>query len=427
MKFLSRLCFYTYATLTTLIAPFGVAYLAYKKRKDPPYGSRIFELLGFYDQGFKSCIWFHTVSVGEIIAATPVIRAFIQRHPKLSIVVTTTTTTGAKEALKIDGITHVYAPLDSPGAVKRFLKCFNPTHLFIMETELWPNLLYQSHKYGVKTCVFNARMPEKTCQSYEKYKNLSKDILADSLDFVISQSKSDGARFERFGVPKNKILIASSLKYDLHPKEELFAKARKIKKTFKGKVIAAISTHEGEEDLILEKFYALKTVYTDLILVLVPRHLAGIDRAIRYLDQVNARYQLRTTTAWDLSNFTGEVFLGNTIGEIEFYLGLSDIVFMGGSLVDVGGHNPLEAAYFSLPIITGPYYYNFDEQYNNLIEQRGAYMAKDHIRLFNILQMFLEDEELMLNTGIQAMDVQMAGRGALEKTLDFLETCLKAK
>lgn len=425
MQLSSRLVLGTYASLTALIAPMGAAFLAYKKRKDPPYGARIFELLGFYDQGFKSCIWFHTVSVGEIIAATPVIRAFIQRHPKLSIVVTTTTTTAATEANKIPGITHVYAPLDSPCAVRRFLKRFNPSNLFIMETELWPNLLVLSHKYGVKTCVFNARMPEKTCQSYEKYKTLSKEILADNLDYVISQSKTDAARFERFGVAKERIKIASSLKYDLHPKDDLFAKARKIKQGLNGRVLAAISTHEGEEDLLLETFYTLKNVYPDLKLVLVPRHLAGVDRAISYLERVSADYRLRTNTPWDLSNFTSDVFLGNTIGEIEFYLGLSDIVFMGGSLVDIGGHNPLEAAYFSLPIITGPYYYNFQEQYDSLIEQRGAYVANDHRRLFTVARMFLDNEELLMTTGIQAMDVQMAGRGALEKTLDFLEECLK--
>lgn len=426
MRFTSRLCFYLYAVLTSLLAPLGLAYLAHKKRRDPPYGSRACELLGHYKQGFNQCIWFHTVSVGEAIAARPVIQNFVRIHPELTVVVTTTTTTGAREVAKIDGITHVFAPLDSPIGVKRFLKSFHPTHLFIMETELWPCLLNCTHNFGTKIVVFNARMPEKTCLSYEKHLKLVQDLISHNLDMVICQTKDDAERFKRIGVPQERVVISNSLKYDLHPNEALFKKARAIKqaKWPKDIVLGAISTHDGEEELLIETFYNLRSERPNLRLVLVPRHQSGVEITEYFLKGIDGKYQLRTETEPDLSNFDAEILLGNTMGEIEFYLGLCDMVFMGGSFVDVGGHNPLEPAYFSLPIITGPYYYNFKEQYDLLIDKQGAYLANDHKRLFTLCEMFFNNQMLMMEAGLRALDVQQAGRGALERTLNFLEISL---
>lgn len=426
MHLKSRLCFYLYALLTGLIAPLGLLYLCYKKRRDPPYGSRAKELLGYYKYRFNQCIWFHTVSVGEVIAARRVIQEFVRQHPKLNVIVTTTTTTGGAEAEKIDGITHVYAPLDSPFAVRRFLKRFHPTHLFIMETELWPCMLNIAHYYGTKVVVFNARMPEQTCVKYEKHLQMVKEIISANLDMVICQTQQDADRFERIGVQSPKLFISNSLKYDLHPNEALFKKARLIKQErFADKLIlGAISTHEGEETLLIETFYNLLSEQTNLRLVIVPRHKSGVERAKEFLDRINGKYQLRTEISSNLEDLRTEVFIGNTMGEIEFYLGLCDMVFMGGSFVDVGGHNPLEPAYFSLPIITGPFYYNFQEQYDLMIEKQGAYLANDHKRLFTLCEMFFKDKYQMAESGLRALDVQQAGKGALEKTLAYLDLSL---
>lgn len=426
MHLKSRLCFYLYAFLTTLFAPLGLAFLCYKKRRDPPYGSRAWELLGHYSQNLDSCVWFHTVSVGEAIAARPVINSFVRRHPKLNVLVTTTTTTGAREVQKIDGVTHVFAPLDSPVAVKRFLRRFKPTHLFIMETELWPCMLNYTHKFGTKIVVFNARMPEKTCLSYEKHLPLVQDLIASNLDLVICQTKEDADRFKRIGVPENQVVISNSLKYDLHPNEALFKKARKIRqeKWPDEIVVGAISTHDGEEELLMETFYNLRSEYPKLRLILVPRHQSGVELSENFLEGIGGNYRMRTNADPELKDFDSEILLGNTMGEIEFYLGLCDLVFMGGSLVDIGGHNPLEPAYFSLPIITGPYYYNFKEQYEILIDKQGAYLANDHRRLFTLCEMFFKDPVQIMEAGLRALDVQQAGRGALERTLKYLEQTL---
>ena len=426
MSLKSRLFWWLYGIITTIIAPLGMLFLMYKKRRDPPYGKRACELLGHYHIGFRNCIWFHTVSVGEAVAARPLINAFVRRHPKLSVVVTTTTTTGAREILKIEGITHIFAPLDSPLAVKSFLKNFNPSALFIMETELWPSLLNVTHAHGTKICVINARMPEKTCHKYEAKGTLTRDLIANNLDCVICQTQHDADRFARIGVAKEKLFVSGSLKYDLSPNEPLYRQARALRMPHQEAfVIGAISTHDGEETLIIETFFSLKESFPNLRLVLVPRHQTGVAKAEIFLQDIQGSYALKTNLSPDLHDFTQDVMLGNTMGEIELYLGLSDIVIMGGSFIDIGGHNPLEPAYFSIPIITGPYYYNFEDQFDTLIENGAAFVANDHRRLFSVIKMFLDDRDLMVATGMRAFDIQQSGRGATKKTLNIMESCLR--
>lgn len=428
MRCKSRLFFLLYCLLTTLIAPLGLLFLLYKKRRDPPYGKRACELMGHYQLSFKHCIWFHTVSVGEAIAARPLIQAFVHRHPKLTVIVTTTTTTGAREISKIAGITHVFAPLDSPIAVYGFLKSFKPSHLFIMETELWPCMLNLARGCGTKVCVFNARMPESTCQKYLKHRTLVADIIASPLTQVICQTKDDADRFCRIGVPEQRVKVSGSLKYDLQPNEKLFAQARQIKKSLGDyRFLGAISTHDQEEAMLIEDYYSLKAVYPNLRLILVPRHQSGVAHSEAFLNSVQGSYGLRTVLQRDLSDFTQDVLIGNTMGEIEFYLGLCDLVFMGGSFVEVGGHNPLEPAYFSLPIITGPHYFNFAEQYERLIERGGAYVANDSQRFFTVCEIFFENPEKLSETGMNAFEVQQEGRGAQQRTLDYLEETLRAR
>lgn len=427
MQILSFIVLLIYKLITLIIAPLGMAFLCYKKRRDPPYGKRKWELLGFVPFSFKRSIWFHTVSVGEVIAARPLIELFVKRHPNLNVIVTTTTTTGALEAQKIKGITHIFAPLDSPLSLRLFTNKVKPSHLFIMETELWPNMLDICYKHHVNICVFNARMPEKTCQKYLKIKGLVYHLIAKKIHIVIAQSQDDAMRFERIGIAKENIFVANSLKYDLIPNEEIFKESYAFRRqvTPNDFVIGAISTHDGEEEQILEVFYSLLDNYENLKLVLVPRHKSGVKRAVDFLNEVEGEYTLRSSVTNLNTLWQHNVIIGDSIGEIELYLGLCNIVFMGGSLIDIGGHNPLEPAYFALPILTGPYYYNFQSQYDDLIDKRAAYLANDAKRLYVLLDKFIKDKELCVKTGLRALDVQEQGRGAIKKTLELFEVNLK--
>ena len=430
-RMLRRACgmpvYMLYAMAALFLAPLGLLYLVYIKRRDVSYGlSGVRQLLGSYPDSCQGSVVFHTVSVGEVIAARPLIQKFIEEHPAEDIIVTTTTTTGAAEALKIEGARHFFAPLDSPLAVRGFLRAFRPRALFIMETELWPNLLRMSHSRGVKISVFNARMPEKTCRKYLICRSATEYCISSCLDLVLCQSDSDRERFVRIGVEPERCRVTHSLKYDLRPSEELFARARELKKSLQlSPCLGAISTHDGEEAMVLETYMTLREKLGELKLVLVPRHQSSNALAMRFLRERGIPYSLKTDLERDLSDFRTDILIGNTIGEIEFYLGLCDLVFMGGSLVDVGGHNPLEPAYFSLPIISGPYYYNFQDLYDSLIAKKGAFLAQDHLRLYSVVVGLLQDRRLT-QYGMNAMDVQQQGRGALTDTLARLHELLSA-
>ena len=189
---------------------------------------------------------------------------------------------------------------------------------------------------------------------------------------------------------------------------------------FKGKVFGAISTHEGEEEIVINSFIEAKKHLSNLKLVLVPRHQTTVSKACALLTSNQITFKKKSELK-DLCDFSADVLIGDTMGEIELYLGLCDLVFMGGSFVNVGGHNPLEPAYFSLPILTGPDYHNFQEQFDKLIDANGAYLAYDPKELTRLIVKLLEDQELLEKTGIKALDIQQQGRGALKRTLSNME------
>ncbi len=427
MKIESALTLLTYRGLTTLVAPLGAMFIAYKKRRDAPYGKRIFELLGFYKETASNCIWFHGASVGEINALKPLVTEYVTTHLGCEVVVTTMTTTGAQaaESLKKLGVKVVFSPLDSPLAVNGFLNSFNPKLLVIIDTELWPNMLSLTHKRGCKIAIVNARMQEKNCQSYLKHQTIVKDLIASNLDKVMCISHSDLMRFEKIGVNKSNLLLIGNIKYDLKPRENLFNEARAIKTNLLGdKVLGAISIHDGEEKTVIDAYLKAKEQVKDLKLVFVPRHMTTAQLARDYLESLKVSY-VRKSTLKDLNTFKGDILIGDTLGEIETYFGLCDLVFMGGSFVDIGGHNPLEPGFFSLPIITGPDYHNFKEQFDKLIETGGAYQADDEELFARYIVKLITDKELLKKTGIKALDLQQQGRGAVQRAIAQMDLLLK--
>ena len=424
MHFSSRIALFIYKTLTTLAAPLGAGYLAYKKRKDPPYGRRIFELLGCHSDSFDSCIWFHGASVGEINAIKPLVAEFKKQHPNENIVLTTMTTTGLNAAKSLKGIKVVFSPLDSPLSVTGFLRSFNPKAQIIIDTELWPNMLGLTKKHGCKIAIVNARMQEKNCKNYLKHKVLVEDLISENLSKVMCITESDKNRFIKIGVPKQNVMVTGNIKYDLKPREYMFNDSKKIKDQLLGNsVFGAISIHDGEEHTVIDAYLKAKETIKDLKLIIVPRHQSSGTLSCEYLEKRGGTY-VRKSALRSLSDFNGDVLVGDTIGEIETYFGLCDLVLMGGSFTNIGGHNPLEPAFFSLPVLTGPDYHNFTEQFDKLIEHGGAYLAEDSNKLAKYIIKLISDRELLKKTGIKALDIQQQGRGALNKTLEQLNKLL---
>ena len=426
MHFSSKIVFFLYKFLTLILAPVGVAFLCYKKRLDPPYGKRVFELLGFYPYKLKNCIWFHAASVGEINSLKPLILKFQKVNPNKTILITTMTTTGGIAASNIPNVHTFFMPLDSPCVIKRFFNNFKPKFLFIVDTELWPNMLQGALKNKCKVIIVNGRMQEKNCQKYLKFKNLVKDIIATPLYKVICISKEDAQRFERIGIDTNKIKVAGNIKYDLNLNFEPFHKGRKIKATFNGMVLCCASTHDGEESICLEVFKALKTKIPSLKLVAVPRHKTGVYLFEKKLSNQNLSYIKKSQIKNSLEYQNNEIILGDTMGEMSFYFGLSDLVFMGGSFVPIGGHNPLEPAYFSMPTITGPDYHNFKDQFKMLITQEGAFEVQNQSEFITKSLELLRSPDKIKLSGEHALEILNLGRGSTDKILKEIAEDLSA-
>ncbi|MCR5536416.1 MAG: hypothetical protein K6F05_03280 [Succinivibrio sp.] len=413
-----------YQLTTSLIAPLGACFLAYKRRRDPPYGSRFCELLGHYRLRLEHCVWFHAASMGEVNSLKPLLRKFMLQHPQEQVVLSTLTTTGNEAAEALKGLNVVYAPLDAPWCIQGFFRALKPKALFIVDTELWPNLLHACVRHHCPVTIINARMREQNCVKYERLLWLSKPLLAEPLGRVLCVSDDDAQRFERIGVSADRLEVTGNLKYDLTPNEQLFKDSKAYKDArHLSPVLGVISSHEGEEELLLESYFTIRQQVPRLSLVLVPRHKSGVENAQKFLNSVDEEYTLRDNKQQPL-DFSGGILLGATMGEIERYFGLCDLVFMGGSFVRVGGHNPLEPAYYSLPCITGPYYHNFQEAFDRLIEAGGAFLANDHKRLVTLTLMLLQDQEKLFNAGISAFEIQQEGRGALKNTLNYISLIL---
>ena len=426
MRIKSFLILLVYKTITLFLAPLAVIFISYKRRKDPKYGFRILELIGIYfGKGYKKSVWFHAASFGEVNALKPFIVEFNKQHPEQNIVLTTMTTTGAQAGSSLRDVNLRYVPLDSSLGLRAFFCKFHPQLLIIIDTELWPNMIDIAHSKNCPVIIINARMQEKNCNAYLKHEDLVKDLIGKRLSKVLCVAYSDKERFEKIGVNPHNIAVTGNLKYDLVPREGLYKNAKCIKEKILGnRVFGAISIHEGEEITILNAFLKAKLSRSKIKMVIVPRHLAIVKNITSFLDKNNCSYS-RKSELLNISDFSAEVLIGDTIGEIESYLGLCDVVFMGGSFISTGGHNPLEPAFFSLPLITGPDYHNFAELFDKLIECGGCFLATDEYSLTKIMLKLLFDNELKISTGVKALDIQQQGRGAIQRSMNYINDFLK--
>ncbi|EJG0104612.1 lipid IV(A) 3-deoxy-D-manno-octulosonic acid transferase, partial [Vibrio parahaemolyticus] len=359
-----------YTALLALASPFLLLGLYKSKPNKPKFGGRWKEHFGITPQlkTHQRPIWIHAVSVGESIAATPLIKELKQQYPEQPIVVTTTTSTGAEQIAKLgDLVEHRYMPIDFGFAVKSFLKAIQPEKMLIIETELWPNTLNVVKQANVPITVVNARLSEKSCKNYAKVQWLFNQ-LHPCLTQVLCQTDSDAERFERLGVNKEKLSVTGSIKFDIQISDHVKQQSKALRAQL-GKdrpVWIAASTHKGEDEQILEAHKQILESHPNALLILVPRHPERFDDVFALCKKQGFETVRRTENQPEEN--TTQIYLGDTMGEMLVLIGAADICFMGGSLVGdkVGGHNVLEPAALGVPVITGPSYYNFTEIVNLL-------------------------------------------------------------
>jgi len=364
------------------------------------------------------------VSVGEVNASMPLLRRLIAEYPNIEILVTTTTPTGSKLLLERLGgtVKHQYLPVDLPLCIKPFLDHWQPKALILLETEIWPNLINLCKQKGIKTALVNARLSEKSKSNYLKYNSLIKESV-DSLDLILAQYESDRLRFNEISQIK-KIDICGNLKFDQDIPSELNEISLNIRKdwSINGKVrptLIASSTHEGEEDIVLDAFEKILKVRPESLLILVPRHLERFERVKGILQESKIPFVSRSMRE-DVSKDT-KILLGDTIGELNFLYSLADVAFIGGSLIDHGGQNLLEPSAQSLALLSGPSLRNFSDISEQLIQNNALAVVHDAEELCNRYLFLIEDESTCNAIGAKAYEVFMKNRGALDAILNKLK------
>lgn len=411
-----------YNILFTLVLPIIVLRLLWRAVKAPAYARRWGERFGAprlsaQQQALKGkWLWLHAVSVGETLAAAPLVRKLLADHPDLPIVMTTMTPTGSErvQALFGDAICHVYAPYDHPWIVNRFLRRFQPHTVVIMETELWPNIIHCSKARGARVIVANARLSEKSFRGYVKFAKLGKPMLQ-AIDCIAAQAEPDAARFERLGVPRERLTITGSIKFEIDLPDDLAQKRDAMKALFAGTrpVLIAASTREGEEEHVLQAFKQCLQSLPDLLLILVPRHPERFKAVARLCEQ-NGLALVRRSEHREVAEQT-QVFLGDSMGEMLTYFSVSDVAFVGGSLVNTGCHNVLEPAALGLPVIVGPSQFNFQSICEQLESAGALKTVPDANGLAQAVLQVFADDSLRHTMGTAGRQLVEDNRGALQR------------
>lgn len=359
---------YLYTFLLLLFSPVLLFTLYKKKEGKPTFGPRWKEHFGITPKlknSNKPPIWIHAVSVGETLAVIPLIQEMKRKDPTLNILITTTTSTGAQQAEKISDIAeHRYMPIDLPFAINNFIKTINPQQLLIMETELWPNVLHHTAKKSIPITVINARLSERSKQRYQKVP-LIRELLFKNITRILCQTESDRTRFIELGVKPDNVHTVGNLKFDITIPKDVYQKGQTLREQL-GKdrpVWIAASTHDNEEQQILEVHREILTTLPNALLIIVPRHPERFSKIYDLSIENGFKTEKRTSYQPTHDLNTCQVYLADTMGEMLILIEAADICFMGGSLIGnkVGGHNVLEPAVLNKAIMIGPSYYNFKE------------------------------------------------------------------
>ncbi|MBS9877613.1 lipid IV(A) 3-deoxy-D-manno-octulosonic acid transferase [Vibrio alginolyticus] len=414
-----------YTLLLALASPLLLFGLYKSKPNKPKFGSRWKEHFGITPK-LKSNdkpIWIHAVSVGESIAATPLIKALKEQNPEQSILVTTTTSTGAEQIAKLgDLIEHRYMPIDFGFAIKGFLKAVQPKQMLIIETELWPNTLNEVHKAGIPISVVNARLSEKSCSNYAKVQPLF-NVMLPCLTQVLCQTDSDAERFERLGVEKKKLSVTGSIKFDIQISEQVKQQGQQLRAQLGDDrpIWIGASTHKGEDEQVLDAHRQVLKSHPNALLVLVPRHPERFDDVFTLCQQQGFNTVRRTSThAVDTNT---QVYLGDTMGEMLTLMGAADICFMGGSLIGdkVGGHNILEPAALGIPVVSGSTYYNFTEIVKAMDHQEAIMLIENSQQLSLFITSLLRDDNHRFALSKKTTAFVAGNAGALNRTLKGIE------
>jgi 3-deoxy-D-manno-octulosonic-acid transferase len=414
-----------YNLLTYLLLIPYAFYWLFKGIGNRTYLDRLGQRFGFGFPSVDKSIWIHAVSVGEVQAAVPLIRALIKRLPGQNIVVTTVTPTGAARVKAIfgDSVTHCYIPFEFPHAIRSFFAAVDPRAAMIMETEIWPNLYRGCGLRQIPLILVSARISPNSIPGYRRLLPLIRETLSHGI-IIAAQTQADADRFLELGANAARTRLTGNIKFDVEPEPNIADQGQQMRSSLFGNrpVWIAASTHDGEEQQVLEAHRSLLEKHPALLLLLVPRHPERFNAVRELIERwgfgVVSRTERRPCDA------SSEVFLVDTMGEVPLFFAASDVAFVGGSLVPIGGHNLLEPAAQGLPIIIGPHLFNAQEIAESFINLGACRMVADSIELAATVSDLIEHPDVAGSIGRKGFEVLEQNRGSLQRLLVLLEPLL---
>jgi len=367
-------------------------------------------------------IWVHAVSVGEVEACRPLVKALQLEYPEHKLLITTMTPTGSARVklLFSDSVAHCYLPYDYPFAIRRFLNQVKPQFGIIMETEIWPNLLYSCHQYDIPLLLANARMSERSAKGYARFPNFTKSIL-ENLSLIASQGQDDKKRFQQLGAMSKKVHVIGNLKYEINLPASIKEQASAMRNVWDTNrpVLVAASTHEREEEMLLHAARQIRAHFNDLLLIIVPRHPERFDR-VAALAQKSGVKTLRRSEHRPCPSDT-QVLIVDTMGELPLFYAASDIAFVGGSLVPHGGHNILEPAILGRAVITGPHFFNFNDITKQFLAANAAVQVNDTKELADTVITLLQNSQQRAQMGEAGLKLIANSQGASTRLVNLIK------
>jgi 3-deoxy-D-manno-octulosonic-acid transferase len=412
-----------YTVIMYLLIPLILYRLAVRGLRYREYFGRWRERFGFFpDPHIRESIWIHAVSMGEVNAALPLIDALMQRHQHTPFVITTVTPTGSERVRRVygDRVFNVYLPYDLPASIRRFLKRVRPRVSVVMETEIWPNLFLECAARDIPVILANARLSEKSFRGYGPVRPLAKQAVA-SVRYIAAQSVTDAGRLRELGAEPDRLGVVGNLKYDMSVPSDLAEQAHAMRQTWGAQrpVWIAASTHEGEELPVLKAHTEVLRQFPDALLLIAPRHperFKPVAFACR-----NFGFVTRTRSEDGTASIDTQCFVVDTLGELLRFYATTDVAFVGGSLVPIGGHNILEPAALAVPVVVGPKTFNFADITASLLDSGAAVQIDDGEALGSVVIKLLADPELRLRTGRAAKKAFEREQGGVIRTVAIVD------
>jgi 3-deoxy-D-manno-octulosonic-acid transferase len=407
-----------------LLLPSVLCRLWLRGLNNPAYRDRWRERLGIYGRAIRTeqPIWVHAVSVGEVSAAAPLIRALRTRFPSAPVLVSTTTPTGYDTVTRQFGETvhHVYFPYDLPWVVRRFLDHFRPRMLLLMETELWPNVIHECGLRGTPVVLVNARMSERSAQRYARLRGLTAGMLR-GLTRIAAQTAGDAQRLRNLGAPAARIEVTGSLKFDIHLPASVLEEGAAIRRELgiNRPIVMAGSTRPDEEEALCAVLHDLRPRFPLALLVIAPRHPERFDSVADACRQAGLRVARRRAS--EACGPGVDVYLVDTMGELLKFYAAADVAFVGGSLAPFGGQNMLEPAALGVPVVTGPHLFNFEEIATKLRAVGALEVGADADAVAAIIATWLVDGERRDAAGAAGKAIVTGNKGATAAVLGLVE------